>query len=88
MHGKGILTLENDYVYEGDFKFGLRHGEGILKCDNSDYFYNGQWNNGNKNGFGNIKDNLFIIFQEKKIILMELTLKEISLKERKMGLVK
>jgi len=52
MHGKGILTLENDYTYEGEFKYGLRHGEGVLKCLDSDYFYNGHWKNGVKNGFG------------------------------------
>lgn len=52
MNGKGLLKLDNNFIYEGNFKNGLRHGEGILKSSLNNYLYKGDWRHGFKHGFG------------------------------------
>ena len=53
-HGKGKYeNLEEDIVYEGEWKYGLKHGEGKLKI--KDMFYEGMFYEGSKHKFGKLK---------------------------------
>jgi hypothetical protein len=38
MHGRGILTSSQGYIYTGDFKYGKPHGLGKLIYDNGDQY--------------------------------------------------
>ncbi len=49
--GKGILTLKNKEVYEGDFLNGIKEGEGKYRFKNGDC-YVGSWKKGQPNGWG------------------------------------
>ena len=56
-NGFGTATYPNGDVYAGDFKDGLRHGEGLYtytsKCtDDLQVTYKGQWENNEKHGIG------------------------------------
>lgn len=48
-HGKGIAKGIN--VYEGEFKNGYPHGEGIMQYENG-ATYSGEWKKGERNGVG------------------------------------
>lgn len=39
-------------MYEGDFKHGLYHGEGIYFNDKNTKIYEGEWQNDKFHGFG------------------------------------
>lgn len=52
--GKGKLILMNQSTYEGDFKNGLFHGQGVLKSNK--FIYKGQFVNGKREGFGHNED--------------------------------
>lgn len=50
--GQGkYINPEEGVEYEGQWKNGLRHGNGTLKYKNGAY-YQGEWQNGMKNGKG------------------------------------
>ena len=51
-NGKGILMMERDMFYEGTFKNGVKQGLGILKSIQTNYIYDGEWNNDLKHSFG------------------------------------
>ncbi|MEM6966682.1 MAG: hypothetical protein AAF573_18100 [Bacteroidota bacterium] len=54
LHGKGRLTVPNQFQYQGDFEKDLPHGNGkIIYEDGSQY--EGDWKNGRKDGFGAFK---------------------------------
>ena len=38
MHGRGIFTSSQGYVYTGEFKYGKPHGLGKLVYDNGDHY--------------------------------------------------
>ena len=48
-HGKEIQSL---VIYEGSFKQGKRHGEGVLSLPGGQLIYSGSWANGKKSGQG------------------------------------
>jgi hypothetical protein len=51
-HVSGTLVAANlEWIYEGGFKHGLRHGNGVLKMKNG-YFYEGEWEDNVQHGFG------------------------------------
>ena len=53
-HGIGKLYLDfNKISYEGDFKYGLCEGNGILYLNNNEK-YEGEFKNGNIHGFGRL----------------------------------
>lgn len=51
-HGTGVMTFENEDVYEGDFVHGFRKGRGILRC--SQFEFNGAWHFDQMHGEGSI----------------------------------
>ena len=44
--GKGKYIDEKGYLYEGEFKNGLKHGKGILYYKNGNIKYEGEFSNG------------------------------------------
>jgi hypothetical protein len=46
-HGKGKLLCKDGEEFEGDFKFGVRHGVGIIKQPNGKVV-EGEWKNGRR----------------------------------------
>ena len=54
------MKYSNGDLYKGYFKDGLSHGHGLLKQGNftasSASIYIGEWNAGNKNGYGLMND--------------------------------
>jgi len=52
-HGNGKAILPNHDVYEGQYRKGLRYGQGIYKYKKGrGARYEGQWYNGKKHGYG------------------------------------
>ena len=51
MHGRGIFTCIQGYVYTGEFKYGKPNGMGKLVCDNGDK-YEGSFSNDMLHGEG------------------------------------
>ncbi len=50
-NGPGILVNEKEWVYDGNFKDGKYHGQGILEIPNGKE-YVGEWKEGKINGYG------------------------------------
>lgn len=51
-----VYTDDNGGIYKGEFKDGLRHGQGVFTTRGGRYIWEGQWANGCMNGYGTYKD--------------------------------
>ena len=52
LNGMGSVRYENGNWYHGEFVNGLKDGEGIYYDVSSEYFYFGEWKEGNREGKG------------------------------------
>merc|ERR1712146_482981 len=53
-HGKGVITIDDGFIYDGDWKNGKMEGHGAMKYLNGDK-YDGEWKNFKKEGRGAMK---------------------------------
>ena len=59
------MKYEDGSIYEGKFKYGMKHGRSILKnADGS--VYEGQWKKGKKEGMGKLTNADGVISHEGK----------------------
>ena len=56
-NGKGIYYYSNGDVYEGNFEFGIKRGNGKFKRSIDNVIFEGNWNDDLPNGNGIIKKN-------------------------------
>ena len=62
IHGKGKIKYKNGDIYEGDFKQGIKEGEGIYRFKPGLRVYTGQFKSDTITGLGRME------FEDKKMI--------------------
>ena len=62
IHGKGKIKYKNGDIYEGDFKQGIKEGEGIYRFKPGLRVYTGQFKSDTITGHGRME------FEDKKML--------------------